>query len=115
MAHSLGWVTDACANGAMLRLETDIFKRPHRHLAQYASPPLPPPNFMACIAFQDSTSVLRNFRANDLQGIIAQMGSVLLPDADNLYRWFAEHDTWFCIREVPDEEFESLLRIGHSG
>jgi hypothetical protein len=96
----------------MLAIEIGIFKRPSKHLAQYANPPHPKPNFIACIAFPDADYVLRNFRADTLDGILSQMGSLLRADAEIIARWFADHDTWFSLREVSDEQLDHLLRTG---
>src|SRR5882757_6833557 len=95
----------ALQNGRLLsmpQIEIDIFKRPDKYLIQCANPPQPRPVFIACVAVIGSAYILRNFRADDLSGIISQLAPILDSDVEDLSKWFTEHKTWFAVRDVSE-------------
>ena len=94
----------------MLRIEIDIFEKPHKLLAQWANPSKPPAPFMAVLAFENATSVFQNFRSDTLDGIIDQLSPILDRDADKIHEWFSSgHRVWSSLREVTDHEFMKVF------
>ena len=93
-----------------MRIEIDIFEKPAKLLAQWASPPKPPVPFMAVLAFENATSVFQNFRSDTLDGIIGQLSPILDRDADKIHEWFSSgHRVWSSLREVTDHEFMKVF------